>query len=87
MAVSYLHCPACRATFHEGVIYESREVCPRCGEPLNGRSRRLGRLRRALLRSRLVEGPDWEAITGSQYLRRRISQADLEDRGDTQSRS
>ncbi len=85
--MSYLHCPACRATFHEGVIYESREVCPRCGAPLNGRSRRLGRLRRALLRSRLVEGPDWEAITGSQYLRRRIRQADLEDRGDTQSRS
>lgn len=85
--MSYLHCPACRATFHEGVIYESREVCPRCGAPLNGRPRRLGRLRLALLPSRLVDGPDWEAITGSQYLSRRIGPADLEDRGDTQSRS
>jgi hypothetical protein len=87
MAVSYLYCPACRATFREGVIYESRQACPRCGASLDGRPRRLGRLRRALRRNQLVQGPDWEAITGSQYTRRRVSPGGLEDRGDTPSQS
>jgi hypothetical protein len=63
----YLDCPRCHATFHIGAIYEPREVCPRCGTPFfSPKPRR--RLRGGLRRRALAETPDWEAITGSQYI-------------------
>jgi hypothetical protein len=81
--MSYLNCPRCRARYHSGVIYESPESCPRCGAPL--RPERPGlrdQIRCARVRARL-QAPDWEAITGSQYLRHHLVQADPDDHGDT----
>jgi hypothetical protein len=65
----YVDCPRCRASFHIGTIYEPRDACPRCGAPFYSSERR--RLRVGLKRRAVVEAPDWEAITGSQYVHHR----------------
>jgi ribosomal protein S27AE len=67
----YLNCPRCHASFHTGAIYEPRDVCPRCGTPFFPSEPRRGRLRVGLKRRAAAETPDWEAITGSQYLHHR----------------
>ena len=72
--MKYVHCPRCQARFHTGVIYESPDVCTRCGTPLPERGRRVGGQLRAILGRRLGRStPDWEAITGSQYTDRRVA--------------
>jgi hypothetical protein len=71
--MKYLLCPRCRARFHTGLIYESLEACSRCGSPLAPRRWRLhGQLREFLKRSTVRDSLDWEAITGSQYIRRQV---------------
>jgi hypothetical protein len=65
----YFICPQCHASYHAGVLYVQHESCPRCGarfaEP------RRGLASTVLRRRRPAQAPDWEAITGSQYERRR----------------
>ena len=80
--MTYLNCPRCRAKYHTGVIYESLESCPRCGAPLGPGARAFATTfaARASERSRR---PDWEAITGSQYLRHHLIRMDPDDQGDT----
>jgi hypothetical protein len=68
--MKYVQCSRCRARFHTGVIYETVEVCGRCGAPL-GTPRVRDQLRTLLHRRR--ERLDWEAITGSQYASRLTS--------------
>ena len=81
--MTYVHCPRCRAKYHTGVIYESLESCPRCGEPLGPERPSLrDHIRGARARARL-QAPDWEAITGSQYLRHQLIRTDPDDQGDT----
>jgi hypothetical protein len=65
-----LVCPRCQAEFRTGLIYESLDSCPRCGQPFNQSRRSLRRKDRGP-----DEGaaPDWEAITVSQYARRRVT--------------
>jgi DNA-directed RNA polymerase subunit RPC12/RpoP len=71
--MKYVQCPRCRARFHTGVIYERVEQCARCGAPLlTGRSGIQNRLRAAIDRKRIRESLDWEAVTGSQYVRRSV---------------
>lgn len=67
----YIDCPRCHASFHLGTIYEPRDECPRCGEPFFSSGPRRRRLRVGLKRRAVAETPDWEAITGSQYLHER----------------
>lgn len=70
----YLDCPRCHATFHTGPIYEPRDSCPRCGQAFN-EPRPTRREARGIFSHRraVSETPDWEAITGSQYTRRRVT--------------
>jgi predicted nucleic acid-binding Zn-ribbon protein len=65
----YVDCPRCHASFRVGSIYEPRDTCPRCGAPFFSSHPR--RLRVGLKRRAAAELPDWEAITGSQYLHNR----------------
>jgi hypothetical protein len=82
--MSHLDCPRCRARFHTGVIYESPDSCPRCGAPLRPERPTLrDHLRAARGRRSWAQAPDWEAITGSQYLRHRLIRTEPEDHGDT----
>ena len=71
--MKYVQCPRCRTRFHTGLIYESPEACTRCGAPLPSRRTRLAAQLRALADRRLGRDKlDWEAITGSQYAKRRL---------------
>ena len=71
--MKYVQCPRCSARFHTGVIYESIDACSRCGAPLVPRwPRFLDRLRAPLVRGGTGNSLDWEAITGSQYVRRHV---------------
>ena len=84
--MKYVQCPRCRARFHTGVIYEPLEACSRCGAPLSRTRWPLrGQLRKVLERSRIRDGLDWEAITGSQYIRRHVSAKDRDRGGGTAS--
>jgi len=81
----YLDCPRCHATFHTGPIYEPLDSCPRCGQPFyeprsTGRAHSRGIFSR---RPAVAEPLDWEAITGSQYSRRRMTLADPDERSAT----
>lgn len=80
----YLDCPRCHATFHVGPIYESLDVCPRCGAPFRvPRPRFRDQIRGAFGRPVLVDAPDWEAITSSQYRRRGAARTNPDEHGDT----
>jgi len=82
--MQYLDCPRCRARFHTGVIYEPLNVCPRCGTSLRSDRPRLVEQLRAVLRRRVLrEAPDWEAITGAQYIHRRATPPDPDQHGNT----
>jgi hypothetical protein len=81
--MKYVQCPRCRARFHTSLIYESPDACTRCGAPLP-HSRGLREQLRALLDHRLGRNRlDWEAITGSQYVRHRLSPRTSEPPGGT----
>lgn len=80
--MSYLQCPRCRASFHEGVIYESPDACPRCGARFDDRSTRRARLRRALTGRARADTPDWEEITGQQYTRHVVTRIAVGEHGD-----
>ena len=68
--MNFIECPRCRARFRTGIIYESLERCPRCGGRFAAPKLAFpARLRASLRRRVLRDNPDWEAITGSQYLR------------------
>jgi hypothetical protein len=72
--MQYLDCPNCRARLHSGLLYAKLKSCPRCGAPLGPPQRSLReRLRAAVSRHprTVVEPPDWEEITKSQYADRR----------------
>jgi hypothetical protein len=73
--MSYIDCPRCHATFHTGPIYEPLDSCPRCGQPFyEPRPARRAHARGSFSHRRAAaEPPDWEAITGSQYTRRRVT--------------
>lgn len=76
--MKYVQCPRCRARFHTGLIYESPDACTRCGAPLPHRRLHLGEQLRALLDRKSL---DWEAITESQYTRRRLVPSSSERSG------
>ncbi len=81
--MSYLDCPRCRARFHTGVIYESPDSCPRCGAPLRPERSTLRDHLRGARRRAHAQALDWEAVTGSQYLRHHLIRTEPEDHGDT----
>jgi Zn-finger nucleic acid-binding protein len=75
--MQYLDCPCCHASFHTGVIYEEIDFCPRCGAPFFPTPPRLREKLSAALRHRTqAQGPDWEAITGAQYVAQRVTRTD-----------
>jgi Zn-finger nucleic acid-binding protein len=71
--MQYLICPVCHAGLHGGLLYEELESCPRCGAPLHTPAPSLlQRLRAKVARRRtVIQAPDWEQITRSQYAERR----------------
>jgi hypothetical protein len=78
--MSYLVCPRCHASFHAGTIYEAPDRCPRCGVPFD--EQRGGTRFKGVFRRRdVTEPPDWEAITGQQYVTRGVTRikADRQD--------
>ena len=78
--MSYLDCPRCRARFHTGVIYESLDACPRCGADLRPQRPSLrDHLRSTRRRRGRAQAPDWEAITGSQYLHHHLIRTEPQD--------
>jgi hypothetical protein len=80
----YLDCPRCHATFHIGAIYESLESCPRCGAPFRTpRPSLREQLRGVLNRRPSSETPDWEAITGSQYVSHTVTRTAPGDGSDS----
>ncbi|MBV8431762.1 MAG: hypothetical protein JO244_11395 [Solirubrobacterales bacterium] len=84
--MKYVQCSRCRARFHIGLIYDSPRACARCGAPLSLTRWRFGvRAREVLKRSRVRDSLDWEAITGSQYIRRPVRAKDPGQNGGTAS--
>ena len=77
----YIDCPRCHASFHTGPIYEPLESCPRCGQPFYEPRRTRRAQGRGIFSRAVSEPPDWEAITGSQYTRRRVTPAKPDERG------
>jgi len=75
----YVDCPHCHASFHTGLIYHELELCPRCETPLFRPRPTVRTQVRGLVTRRArvtADAPDWEAITGSQYvLRHRVTGA------------
>jgi uncharacterized C2H2 Zn-finger protein len=72
--MNFLECPRCRARFHTGIIYESPELCPRCGAGFATSRAGLRTRLEALLKRRVLRDTlDWEAVTGSQYIRRGVT--------------
>ena len=79
LAIPYLDCPRCHASFPTGTIYAPRDFCPRCGQSFAQTRRRLRLVQnRGIFAHRRADrgAPDWEAITESQYVRRRVSPPD-----------
>jgi hypothetical protein len=71
--MKYVQCPRCRTRFHTGVIYEAPDACTRCGAVLPHRRGWLREQLRAIADRRLGRNKlDWEAITGSQYAKKRL---------------
>ena len=73
--MTFIDCPHCHASFHTGLLYAPLDSCPRCGRPLYEPRPTFRQQARGILFHRRAarEAPDWEAITGSQYARRRVA--------------
>ena len=70
----YVDGPRCQPTFHAGPMYELRDSSPRCGHALDEpRPTRRQSSRHLLPSPRCQRSPDWEAITGSQFTRPRVT--------------
>jgi hypothetical protein len=67
----YIDCPRCHASFHTGAIYQQLESCPRCAQSFHIPRRTLRQQAWGIFSRRrtVIETPDWEQITSSQYNR------------------